>query len=115
MKKGKGASGSQVNLFRKHKLETDEELVFDNSAYEMFHRCNAEWPCLSFDILLNERRDYASAFSNLKDEAVDSPSYPFSTYLVAGSQADKAKDNKLYVMKWANLCKTKHDDDDDDD
>ena len=39
------------------------------------------------------------------------PEYPMTTYLVSGSQADKAKDNKLYVMKWTNLCKTKYDDD----
>ena len=33
----------------------DEELVFDNSAYQMLHRAKVEWPCLSIDYLLRER------------------------------------------------------------
>ena len=33
------------------KLDIDEELVADQSTYEMLHRMNVEWPCLSFDII----------------------------------------------------------------
>ena len=36
-------------------LKDDEELVFDNSAYEMLHRAKVEWPCLSIDFLLRDR------------------------------------------------------------
>jgi hypothetical protein len=32
-------------------LEKDEELIFDNSAYEMLHRATVEWPSLSIDVL----------------------------------------------------------------
>ena len=36
-------------------LKEGEELVFDNSAYEMLHRAKVEWPCLSIDFLLRDR------------------------------------------------------------
>lgn len=36
-------------------LKDDEELDFDSSAYEMLHRANVEWPCLSLDVLVRER------------------------------------------------------------
>jgi len=29
----------------------NEVLVVDNTAYEMLHTMNVEWPCLSFDFL----------------------------------------------------------------
>ena len=36
-------------------LQEGEELVFDNSAYQMLHRAKVEWPCLSMDVLLRDR------------------------------------------------------------
>lgn len=39
----------------KEPLKPDEELDFDSSAYEMLHRSEVEWPCLSLDILVRER------------------------------------------------------------
>jgi ribosome assembly protein RRB1 len=33
------------------RLKPDEELVYDNKAYEVFYRTNVEWPCLSIDLL----------------------------------------------------------------
>jgi len=36
-------------------LQEGEELVFDNSAYQMLHRAKVEWPCLSIDVLLKDR------------------------------------------------------------
>jgi hypothetical protein len=39
----------------KNPMKEGEELVFDNSAYEMLHRAKVEWPCLSIDYLLRER------------------------------------------------------------
>lgn len=32
-------------------IAQDEELVADQSTYEMLHSLKVEWPCLSFDIL----------------------------------------------------------------
>lgn len=28
-----------------------ETMDYDSSAYHMFHHMNAEWPCLSFDVI----------------------------------------------------------------
>ncbi|KAI8908479.1 WD40-repeat-containing domain protein [Gorgonomyces haynaldii] len=81
-------------------LEDGQVLVVDNSAYDMLHCMNCEWPCLSFDIF----RDHLGTRS----------SYPMTNYMVAGSQADAADKNKLYIMKMSSMYKTKHDDDDDD-
>jgi ribosome assembly protein RRB1 len=39
----------------KQPMKDGEEMVFDNSAYEMLHRAKVEWPCLSIDFLLRER------------------------------------------------------------
>jgi len=36
-------------------LKDDEELEFDSAAYEMLHRSNVEWPCLSLDVLVRDR------------------------------------------------------------
>ncbi|KAJ3213243.1 Glutamate-rich WD repeat-containing protein 1 [Dinochytrium kinnereticum] len=82
------------------KLDEGEVLVADNSAYEMLHQLQVEWPCLSFDILRDNLGNGRTAF-------------PMTTYVVAGSQAEKAKDNKIYIMKMSDLHRTKHDDDDD--
>eukprot|EP00163_Fabomonas_tropica_P008995 TRINITY_DN1878_c0_g1_i2.p1 TRINITY_DN1878_c0_g1~~TRINITY_DN1878_c0_g1_i2.p1 ORF type:complete len:438 (-),score=112.31 TRINITY_DN1878_c0_g1_i2:143-1456(-) len=84
------------------KLEEGEELDFDNSAYHMLHRMTVEWPCLSFDII----RD------NLGD---DRSKFPLTSYIVAGTQAPRPKDNCLLVMKWSDLHKTKNDDGSDSD
>ncbi|KAI9003573.1 WD40-repeat-containing domain protein [Gaertneriomyces semiglobifer] len=80
-------------------LEADEELVADHTTYEMLHTLSVEWPCLSFDVLRDNLGQNRSAF-------------PMTTYVVSGSQADKAKDNKLYVMKLSQMSRTKQYDDD---
>lgn len=119
------------------KLAQNEELVYDNSAYEMIHRANVEWPSLSIDILTPERFDkskYSNWFpsyvhslipTDVKKETIRYPDgykaelskhitdkYPYEAYVVAGSQAVKKTENKLYVMKWCNLYKTLNEDDD---
>jgi ribosome assembly protein RRB1 len=38
-------------------LQKDEVLEADQSAYEMLHSMNVKWPCLSFDILLDNLGD----------------------------------------------------------
>lgn len=115
----------------------DEELVYDNSAYEMIHRATVEWPSLSVDILLEDRfkkenysdwfpqyvhqldpsKDKKKSKKEEKDQsetpALAQENYPYDVYVVAGSQATKKLDNKIYVMKWSNLYKTLNEDEDD--
>jgi ribosome assembly protein RRB1 len=83
------------------KLGDGEQLVVDNSAYEMLHQMGVEWPCLSFDILADRLGSSRSTF-------------PMTTYFVAGSQADTVENNSLYIMKLSQLHRTKHDDDSED-
>lgn len=79
-----------------HKLGKDEVLEADDSVYIMRHNMNTNWPCLSFDVL----RD------NLGDER---QRYPATAYLVAGTQADMAKNNEVVVYKLTSLHRTQKD------
>jgi len=36
-------------------LKEGEEMDFESAAYQMLHRSQVEWPCLSGDILVRER------------------------------------------------------------
>jgi len=36
--------------------------------------------------------------------------FPLTTYMVAGSQAEKKTDNRIYVMKWSEMYKTNRED-----
>ena len=63
-------------------LEKDEFLDFENKAYEMLHRANTEWPCLSFDTIIPEYESYD--FKATKP--VEMNSYPYTLYLVSGTQ-----------------------------
>jgi ribosome assembly protein RRB1 len=36
--------------------------------------------------------------------------FPLTVYMVAGSQAEKKTENKLYVMKWSEMYKTDKED-----
>jgi ribosome assembly protein RRB1 len=83
-------------------LEEGEELVVDNSAYDMLHELKMEWPCLSFDFLRDALGDVRALF-------------PMSCYAVAGTQAVDSGKNKLVVLKLSDLHKTKHDDSSDSD
>ncbi|SOV01208.1 related to RRB1 - involved in the regulation of ribosome biosynthesis [Ustilago sp. UG-2017a] len=96
---------AQVYIPGATKLEEGQTLEADQSAYEMLHRLNVTWPCLSFD--------------HLKDHlGNDRQSYPHTSYMVAGTQADTASRNEILVMKASSLHKTQNDDglsDDEDD
>ena len=76
-----------------HELGKDEVLEADESVYIMRHSMNVNWPCLSFDVL----RD------NLGDER---QRFPATAYIVAGTQADLAKNNEISVYKMSSLHKT---------
>ena len=120
----------------KEPLKDDEEIDYDGSAYIMLHRCKVEWPCLSIDFLLRERSSaygphnpktwFPSQMNGLLaegDTIVDrhnikkhrNDKFPMTTYLVAGSQAEKKAENKLYVMKWGEMYKTVNEDEIDSD
>lgn len=88
---------TQTFIPGRHILSKDEILEPDQSAYEMLHRMNVAWPCLSFDIL----RD------NLGDER---RKYPATAFSVTGTQADTAKNNEILVLKMSSLHKTQNDD-----
>jgi ribosome assembly protein RRB1 len=77
-------------------LQKGQQLEPDQSAYEMLHRLNVTWPCLSFDIL----QDHLGSINRR---------YPQVAYFVAGTQADTAKNNELMVMKASSMHKTNKD------
>ena len=52
---GKDSKKQQVWDDKTDPLKEDEELEYDGSAYQMLHRSQVEWPCLSMDFLLRER------------------------------------------------------------
>lgn len=78
------------------KLEEGQTLEADQSAYEMLHRLNVTWPCLSFDILQDSI-------------GWDRQTYPHTAYFAAGTSAEHAKDNELMVMKASGMHKTNKD------
>jgi len=82
----------QVYIPSRHKLAKDEILEPDSSAYHMLHRMNVKWPCLSFDLLTDDLGD-------------ERRSYPHTVYMVAGTQAQRPKDNEILVMKLSGLHK----------
>jgi ribosome assembly protein RRB1 len=77
-------------------LEKDEILEPDDSVYIMRHSMNVNWPCLSFDVLRDSLGDQRQR-------------YPATAYLVAGTQADLAKNNELSVYKMSSLHRTQKD------
>ena len=84
------------------KLEDGETLEYDPSAYTMYHQIGVDWPCLSFDILRDTLGDARTRF-------------PHSMFLVSGSQADKADNNKVTLMSLRELHKTYQADEDNED
>ena len=79
-----------------HTLGKDEVLEPDDSVYIMRHTMNTNWPCLSFDVLRDDEGDQRQRF-------------PTSACIVAGTQADIPKNNKLTVFKMTQLHKTQKD------
>lgn len=79
-----------------HKLGPDEILEPDESVYLMRHSMNVNWPCLSFDVLRDNLGDQRQRF-------------PATAYVVAGTQADTAKNNELFVYKISSLQRTQRD------
>lgn len=88
--RGKKKGSKEVYLPSRRTLGKDEVLEPDTTAYHMLHRMNITWPCLSFDIL----RDWLGE---------ERRSYPATTYLVTGTQADQARKNEIMVLKLSGL------------
>lgn len=65
-------------------LAEGDELEYDSTAYHMYHSLRPEWPCLSFDVI----RDSLGA---------NRSRYPHTVFAVAGTQADRADNNRLQV------------------
>lgn len=79
-----------------YKLSKDEILEPDHSVYVALHSMTVSWPCLSFDTLRDNLGDGRGRF-------------PETTYAVAGTQADVAKNNEVLVMKMSQLHRTQKD------
>ncbi|KAJ1678297.1 Ribosome assembly protein rrb1 [Spiromyces aspiralis] len=79
------------------KLEKDEQLQVDNSAYHMLHSMNMHWPSLSFDVIPDTLGE-------------DRSRYPHTMYLFTGSQAETSNHNDVTVMKLTHLHRTINDD-----
>lgn len=69
----------------------------DQGAYEMLHRMNATWPALSFDILQDKLGTERGAGGG---------GFPHTAYWVSGTQAERAEDNEVLVMKASNMHRT---------
>jgi ribosome assembly protein RRB1 len=71
------------------------KLEFSNKAYDAFFQLRTEYPCLSFDVV--------------KDNKDNHTKYPLSTLLVCGTQADDNARNELLILHVTNMCRTKYD------
>ena len=131
MEGAKGTKKKEVWDESKAPLQDGEELVFDNSAYQMLHRAKVEWPCLSIDVLVRDRigegahaqsswfPQYVHGFDpkhSYKDrrglQTHKKDKFPYTVYFCAGSQSLKKSENKIYVNKWSDMCRTLKDDQD---
>lgn len=74
-------------------LGEDEVLEYDQSAYTMYHALKPEWPCLSFDIVRDDKGENRTRF-------------PHTVLAIAGTQADADNKNKLTLMKLSDLGQT---------
>lgn len=122
----------QVWNEQKDPLKEDEELEFANEAYQMLHRSFVEWPCLSIDVLVNDRISYPNTADSkawfpsqmngvlnpeesVFDKRLDinvhkKDKFPMEVYFCGGSQSENTQENKIYVMKWSDMHKTINDD-----
>ena len=90
-------------------LKEDEVMDFENRAYNMLHRANSEWPCMTLDWLVPLNNSTSNYIGRTFEQ--ESWEFPLKVYAVAGSTASMPSKNQLYVLKFARLLKTKYDDD----
>lgn len=90
------AAQDTQEVYLPHRLKPlgpDEVLQADPSVYEMLHTVNMPWPCLTVDVLPDLLGDERRA-------------YPATVYCATATQAAKAKDNELLMVKLSKLAKT---------
>lgn len=98
---GAGAGAGEVSVWRGDvEAATAEDgspvkLEFSNKAYDAFFQLRTEYPCLSFDVVRDNKDNHTK--------------YPLSTLLVCGTQADDCARNELLVLHVTNMCRTKYD------
>mmetsp|Transcript_15813 Transcript_15813/g.50406 ORF Transcript_15813/g.50406 Transcript_15813/m.50406 type:complete len:532 (+) Transcript_15813:107-1702(+) len=92
------AKQGPARLFRPgvDKLDADEELEYDNSAYMMLHRMQVEFPFLSFDFIRDSLGEHRVRF-------------PKTSFMVGGTQAPGAHQHKLSIIKMSEMHKTRKD------
>eukprot|EP00759_Apiculatamorpha_spiralis_P051342 PhF_6_TR5190/c0_g1_i1/m.7467/K14848/RRB1, GRWD1; ribosome assembly protein RRB1 len=73
------------------------EMIYDPSAYAMYHPMTLEWPALSFDFLPTEST---------------ATTYPFDVTLAIGSQTARDQDNCVQILRLSNMHKTRKRDED---
>lgn len=97
---------NQTFIPGRNTLEKDQVLEPDESAYELLHRLEPPWPCLSLTVI----RDHLGSGRARKK-------YPATVYAAAGTQAAQGheKENELLVMKMSKLAKNETASDDEDD
>lgn len=114
--KQKASKNKTVEVWdeKKEKIQKDEELVFDNSAYQMLHRSNVPWPCFSVDWILPEffyPQPMKNFYFSIKPSLYPDD-FPYTCYFIGGAQTSE-KNGVLYYMKWFNMHKTLYDEDPD--
>lgn len=95
--------GARPEVWRPTTTEdADVELEYDESAYDALHAFSHEWPCLTVDVLRDERGETRELF-------------PHEMLLVTGTQASEATKNVVSVMRVSRIKKTRKDADADED
>lgn len=91
-------------LGNKGDLKEGEVLECSLDAYKMLHQFTSEWPCLSFDFIV-DTHDNNSIIS--RDFKIPNRSfeYPIDMFMVSATQAEKKDQNSLYLMRMASLSK----------
>lgn len=85
----------------KDTLGEGEQLVCDESAYELFHKCTVEWPALSFDFVCMSADGQYNNLAPAKQET-----YPLDVSMILGTQADVRSKNKLVCVRLSNIHRT---------